>query len=62
MNKKNQIIDDEAYELSTPEERFAVDTYRYLQQQNGLTEGQLLEASQMIGIIVERNKRLGLCK
>lgn len=58
------MTDDEAYKLSTQEERVWVDKYKMLQadalRSGYMSEGQLLEASQCVSHIIERNKRLGL--
>lgn len=55
----------EIYEKSTKEERLAEVQYKDLQDkaksQGYITEGQLLLLSQVVGILVARNKRLGLC-
>jgi hypothetical protein len=58
------MTEAEVHELSTPEERMACARYRQLQR-NAMETGvmgetALLEASQAIGILVARNKRLGL--
>ena len=62
----SKLTDDEAYALSTPEERAAVDRYRGVQQRARLsgytTETDMLIWSEAAGIIVKRNKRLGLIK
>lgn len=54
----------EIHRLSTPEERRAEDQYRRLQQEakdsGVMGETALLEASEAVGILVERNRRLGL--
>lgn len=60
------MTDEEIDRLSTPEERAACARYKQLQQE-ALISGQmgetaLLEASQAIGILAARNKRLGLIK
>ena len=61
------MTDEQIDKLSTSEERFAKKQYERLQreaQENGgyMGETALLEASQAIGILVSRNKRLGLVK
>lgn len=60
------MTDEEVDKLSTPEERRAFNQYEHLQRQaklNGfMSEGDLLLASQAIGILAVRNKRLGLIK
>jgi len=61
-----KLTDDEIDKLSTPHERWAKQEYERLQfnaQESGVMgETALLEASQAIGILVKRNKRLGLIK
>jgi hypothetical protein len=61
------MTEQEVYEKSTEEERFALRQYQRLQREakeNGgmMGETALLEASQAIGVLVARNKRLGLVK
>lgn len=60
------MTDEEIDKVSTPEERFAEKQYKRLQreaQETGtMGETALLEASQAIGILAARNKRLGLVK
>jgi len=61
------MTDEEIDKASTPKERFAkrqYDRLRYEAKLNGgfMGETALLEASQAIGILVERNKRLKLGK
>jgi len=56
---------EEVYKLSTPEERRAERLFATLKEEaaenNGMMgETALLELSQTVGILVERNKRLGL--
>jgi hypothetical protein len=59
-----KLTDEEIDKLSTPEERMMEAQYKRLQREameNGyMGETALLEASEAIGILVERNKRLGL--
>lgn len=54
----------EVYRKSTPQERWAERKYRELQHEakvrGWMDETALLETSQVMGILVERNKRLGL--
>lgn len=59
------MTDEEVAKLSTPHERWAEAKYNALQQEardNNDTIGEtgLLELSQVVGVLVERNKRLGL--
>lgn len=58
------MTDAEIDKLSTPEERMACARYKQLQRdaiESGVMgETALLEASQAIGILAARNKRLGL--
>ena len=63
MTKK--LTEAEVYKKSTERERWAERQYQRLQREANLAGGfmnetALLEASQAIGILVERNKRLGL--
>jgi hypothetical protein len=55
---------EEIHRLSTPRERWAEGQWRRLQREAEETgtmgETALLEASEAIGVLVERNKRLGL--
>lgn len=60
------MTDEEVDKLSTAEERMACNRYKHLQQnaimQGFISEGDLLQASEVIGILAARNKRLGLIK
>lgn len=60
------MTEKEIHDLSTPEERSACARYKALQQRcaetGSMGETDLLIASEAIGILVERNKRLGLIK
>lgn len=61
------MTEQEIDQLSTPEERRAEDLYKSLQREaiaNGgmMGETALLELSQTVSILVERNERLGLYK
>lgn len=60
------MTDEEIDKLSTPEERWACAEWKRLQynaKMSGyMSETSLLEASQACGILVDRNKRLGLIK
>jgi len=59
-----KLTDEEIDKLSTPEERMMEAQYKRLQREaleNGyMNETALLEASQAIGVLAARNKRLGL--
>lgn len=58
------MTEDEVNHLSTPEERAACARYKWLQEKCKETgvmgETDLLIASEVIGILIARNKRLGL--
>lgn len=61
------MMDEKEIErLSTPEELFAEQQWKRLAREaklNGfMDETALLEASEAIGLLVQRNKRLGLIK
>ena len=60
------MTEEEIEKQSTPEERAACFRYRALQREaiekGFMGETDLLEASQVIGILAARNKRLGLIK
>ena len=59
-----KLTDEEVDKLSTPEERAACNRYKRVQRdamENGyMGETDTLIASEAIGILVARNKRLGL--
>jgi predicted nucleic acid-binding protein len=61
-----KLTEAEIDRLSTPEERFACARYKALQHRcretGSMGETDLLIASEAIGILVARNKRLGLIK
>lgn len=61
-----KLTDEEVDKLSTPEERAACFRYKALQRRcketGSMGETDLLIASEAIGILAARNKRLGLIK
>jgi hypothetical protein len=60
------MTEKEVDKLSTPEERSATWQWKALQERcrisGSANEGDLMLASQLIGILAARNKRLGLIK